>query len=101
MCSPVPRSAGGAQARQPTRSHARRSRLQGKPALTANIHNNEEQEHQVHSKTTEETMTMATESIGVGEIEDMPTGLKSGSALLKPIEMIASVILVVIIGLLL
>jgi tripartite ATP-independent transporter DctM subunit len=46
-------------------------------------------------------MTMATESIGVGEIEDMPTGLKSGSALLKPVEMIASVILVVIIGLLL
>jgi TRAP-type C4-dicarboxylate transport system permease small subunit len=46
-------------------------------------------------------MTVATESIGVGEIEDMPTGLKSGSALLKPIEMIASAILVVIIGLLL
>ena len=44
---------------------------------------------------------MATESIAVGEIEDMPTGLKSGSAFLKPIEMIASVILVVIIGLLL
>jgi tripartite ATP-independent transporter DctM subunit len=46
-------------------------------------------------------MTMVTESIGVGEIEDMPTGLRSGSALLKPIEMIASAFLVVIIGLLL
>jgi tripartite ATP-independent transporter DctM subunit len=46
-------------------------------------------------------MTMAVESVGVGEIEDMPTGLRSGSALLKPVEMIASTFLVVIIGLLL
>ena len=47
-------------------------------------------------------MTMATtESLPLEAIEDLPTGLRSGSTLLRPVEMIASALLVVIIGLLL
>ncbi|RDI56375.1 TRAP transporter large permease subunit [Microvirga subterranea] len=46
-------------------------------------------------------MTMATETLHLDEIEDLPTGLRSGSPFLRPIEVIASTLLVIIIGLLL
>jgi tripartite ATP-independent transporter DctM subunit len=49
----------------------------------------------------EEWMTMATESIHIEPLEDLPIGLRAGSPLLRPIEMIAATLLTIIIGLLL
>src|SRR3712207_9442979 len=46
-------------------------------------------------------MTMATESIHVEPLEDLPIGLRAGSPLLRPIEVIAATLLTIIIGLLL
>ena len=46
-------------------------------------------------------MTMATEGVHIEQIEDLPIGLRNGSPLLRPVEMVASALLVTIIGLLL
>jgi tripartite ATP-independent transporter DctM subunit len=46
-------------------------------------------------------MTMATESMHIEPLEDLPIGLRAGSPLLRPIEVIAATLLTIIIGLLL
>lgn len=46
-------------------------------------------------------MTMATETLHLEQLDDLQTGLRSGSPLLRPVEMVASALLVMIIGLLL